>query len=350
VVALALGGAYFSYRRDTVMRFSKLVVSVAVCALGALGGGCSGSDGGAATVGPVTLDQYPQAYANALCDTLAPCCKAANLTYTESACKSAATDDWSQFIAASSGAHTRYDADAAGRCIAAVKNGVASCKPNDDEDAAAQAACSSVFIGTIAVGSACTSSADCIAPATCQNDPSATSFNAAGVCTAPGVGVGASHAAAGAPCVSTCDDRDGGGLCQNFGPEGGGICYTSDGLFCPFDTQVCAAFGKLGEACSVQENSCVSGAYCNGGTCAAQVDSGPCDMFNNACSAKSYCDLGQCFAKKADHFGCTTDGECASGVCAQTTANTSQGTCGVPSLATPERCSGQPASTQPQGI
>src|SRR5882757_7134675 len=184
------------------MRFTKLVVSVAVCAFGALGGGCSGSDGGAATVGPVTLDQYPQAFANALCDTIAPCCKAANLTYTEAACKSAATDEWTSSIAESSGAHTRYDADAAGRYIAAIKNEVASCKEDNDAGDAALAACSSVFVGTIAVGSACTSSADCVAPATCQSDPNATSFTGAGVCTAPGAG-GLAHAQAGAPCLGS---------------------------------------------------------------------------------------------------------------------------------------------------
>ena len=333
------------------MRFSKLVVSVAVCALGALGGGCSGSDGGAATVGPVSLDQYPQAFANALCDTIVPCCKAANLTYTESACKSAATDEWTQSIAQSSGAHTRYDADAAGRCIAAIKNEVATCKQTTEAGDATLAACSSVFVGMIAVGGACTSSADCVAPASCQSDPNATNFNAAGVCTAPGAGVGASHAPAGAPCISSCDDTAGGqGFCQNFSPAAGGVCYASDGLFCAFETQVCAAFGKLGEVCSVQERGCVSGAYCNAGTCAAQIDSGPCDMAQDACSPKSYCDLGQCFAKKQDHFGCTADGECASGICARATANATQGICGVPSLATPEICSGQATSPQPQGI
>ena len=329
------------------MRFTKLVV-VAVCALGALGGGCSGSsDGGAATVGPVSLDQYPQAFANALCDTIAPCCKAANVTYTESACKSSATDSWTQSIAQSSAAHTRYDADAAGRCIAAIKQEVATCKAKDD---GALAACSSVFVGTIAAGGACTSAADCIAPATCQTDPNAGGFNGAGVCTAPGA---ASHAQAGAPCANSCDDTSGAdGVCTgNFGfAMPGGSCYVSDGLFCASDTQVCVAFAKLGGACSVSESGCVSGAYCNAGTCVAQVDSGPCDMFSDACSAKSYCDLGQCFAKKADHFGCSTDAECASGVCAQSGASTSQGTCGIPSVATPELCSGQPANTQPQGI
>jgi hypothetical protein len=114
------------------MRFSKLAVAVSVCAFAALGGGCSGSTDGAATVGPVALDQLPQTLANAMCDSLAPCCKAANVPYLESGCKSTVTDGWSTFIAQMSSGHTRYDADAAGRCVAAAKNEIASCKELGD--------------------------------------------------------------------------------------------------------------------------------------------------------------------------------------------------------------------------
>ncbi len=333
------------------MRFSKLVVAVSVCALGALGGGCSGSSSSDGAAPPISLDQYPQAYANAVCDTIAPCCKSANVTYEETGCKSAATDQWTQEIARSSAAHTKYDADAAGRCIAAIKKVVASCKSAVDHSTAV---CNDVFVGTIAVGGACTSRDDCAAPGTCEQDPNNFDFNAPGICTAPDSGSATAHAKAGELCSSSCDDRGGDTVsCGGFagGPTSGpasGTCYASDGVFCAFETQVCAPFGKIGDACSVQEQGCVTGAYCNDGTCAAQVDSGSCDLAPDACSSKSYCDLGQCFAKKQDHFGCTTDSECVSGVCADN-GSTGQASCGVPSLATPELCSGASSSaTGPQ--
>ncbi len=315
------------------MRFSKLVVVVSVCALGMLGGGCSGSSD---SVAPVTLDQYPQAFANALCDTIAPCCKAANVTYQETGCKSAATDQWTQTIARSSAAHTKYDADAAGRCIAAIKKVVASCKSTNND---ATNVCSDVFVGTIALGGACTSNQDCAAPGTCERDPNNFDFNAPGVCTAPGSAT--AHAKAGEPCAGSCDDRGGSTVfCGGFASgDPGGTCYASDGVFCASETRVCAPFGKVGDLCSVAEMGCVTGAYCNDGTCAAQIDSGSCARAPDACSSKSYCDLGQCFAKKQDHFGCSTDSECASGVCANA-GNAVQGSCGVPSLATPLLCSG----------
>ncbi|HEY3668767.1 MAG TPA: hypothetical protein VGL19_22370, partial [Polyangiaceae bacterium] len=160
------------------MRFSKLAVAVSVCAFAALGGGCSGSTDGAATVGPVTLDQLPQTLANVLCDSLAPCCKAANVPYVEAGCKGAGTDGWSRFVAQMSSGHTRYDADAAGRCVAALKNEVASCQDRGDE---ALTACTSIFVGTIAIGGACSQGgADCVPGADCVDDVN--SASGVGVC------------------------------------------------------------------------------------------------------------------------------------------------------------------------
>lgn len=323
-------------------RFANLVAAVSVCALGVLGGGCSGSDDG---VTPVTLDKYPQEFANALCDTVAPCCKAASVPYVESTCKSAASDQWAQVIAQSSAAHTTYDPDAAGRCIAAIKKVLASCTETPGDGTAV---CDKVFLGTIAVGGACTTSKDCVSPAICARDFNNPSLNAAGVCAAPPSS--AAHAHEGEACSGNCFTLSNSSSveCENFGTSGGptvaGSCYVSDGLFCN-DTQTCAKFAKIGETCST--GGCVDGAYCNAGVCAAQIDSGSCAQAQDACSAKSYCDLGQCFAKKQDHFGCAQSEECASGICAPPSTGSGQGTCGAPSIGTPQFCSGHPFGQQP---
>jgi hypothetical protein len=299
------------------MRFSKLVVAVSVCALAALGGGCSSS-----TQTTVPVEQFPTQFGNALCDSVAPCCSSVGIAYDAASCKAAATTFFQNYVSENNSPLTMYDSAAAGRCLDAVKASLQACKGLDDNTTGV--ACADIFVGTVAAGGACTTNTECAGGARCVTDAA---NPATAHCVAPPPAQ--AHGKAGQACNGSCITLGSATDCF-IAPSSGNsppasTCYSSDGLHCSSQTQVCIAFAQIGQAC--ESGSCASGAFCDAGTCAAQRDSGSCLTASDACSSKSFCDgTGQCLLKKADGAACQESSECASDSCSQNASGA--GVCG----------------------
>jgi hypothetical protein len=314
----------------------KKAVAFAGCVLALLGGACSGKSTTSET-GSVPLAQFPSLFSAALCDTIAPCCTAASVPYDSATCKRTATLFFQQYVDESSGPSTTYDAAAAGTCVDALKTALQSCSKFTDETTGA--ACSHIFVGSVPVSGACKADSEC-ASGSCafdQTDPT----GQAGVCVAA---PGGTHAKAGAACNGDCVISNGSTDCSSSGnagdsPGASGSCYASDGLFCSSLTKVCTALAPVGAACEPQ--GCVAGAFCNGGTCAAQRDSGPCSDAD-ACSAKSYCDFttSQCLPKKADGAACDRSSQCLNDECTDGNTVPGETNCASSDVATPKMCAG----------
>lgn len=315
-----------------------LIRFVGVVAGGVLGlssVACSPSNSGGSGATPVSQEQFPEAAAKVLCETVAPCCQSAQLAHDDASCKSTAVSDFTALVMKSSSPNRRYDAAAAGNCLSVIKSELQACQ---DFDEAVDSACAAMFVGTVAIGGACTNSSDCVMPNRCQFSLNANS-GVTGVCAAQGALE--PHAKAGEACVGDCFVSDTATSCVGAGAatDDGAYCYRAEGLYCSYPGLTCAKLGNVGDACS--GDGCVAGAFCNGRTCAAQTDSGPCMTGQDACTSKSYCNGTQCSAKKADGAVCSLADECASGECNTADDTNSTGTCGLGGgAATPARCAG----------
>ncbi|HEX7451155.1 MAG TPA: hypothetical protein VF294_02680, partial [Polyangiaceae bacterium] len=110
--------------------------------------------------------------------------------------------------------------------------------------------------------------------------------------------------------------------------------------YCSSQTQVCTPLAQVGKACEL--GGCVTGAFCDAGTCAAQRDSGSCSDGPEACSAHSYCEFttGQCTPKKAAGAVCNESSDCLSDDCSASASATGQSTCAVSGAASLMSCAG----------
>ena len=290
------------------------------CLLALLAGACSGKNTNSNA--GVPLGQFSTQFGSAYCDSIAPCCVAASLPYDSATCKQTATAFLQGYVTNNSG--KTYDAAAAGRCLDAVEEALHNCRNLEDQTTGV--ACAQIFIGSVPVGGACKDDTDCANDGSCGFDPN----NAGGdlVCLAQARTT--THAKVGAGCNGDCVSSDGVTECSGsaVGSSGvAGICYASDGLYCSPQTQVCASLAQVGTACEF--GGCVTGAFCDAGTCAAQRDSGSCSDGPEACSANSFCDItsGQCAPKKAGGAVCNQSSDCLSDDCSASA--TGQSTCAV---------------------
>src|SRR5882724_525048 len=217
---------------------------------------------------PVSLDQFPQTFAQAYCDSLEPCCNQASLNYAPAECKSNLTDYFSRVAMLEATFPVRYDAAAAGRCLAVLKQTLATCKA---PSLGLLSGCEAVFVGTTPAGGTCQSAIECASEA-CYN----------GVCSESSQ---LPHLKVGSACIIVCSGAGKYPECAVTSTVGSpnGACYTDDGLFClPAADDVtrtapgkCVAFPKVGQACP--DGECAAGSYCdatNGAfVCTAQRDS-----------------------------------------------------------------------------
>jgi hypothetical protein len=314
---------------------SKAVL-FAGCALALLAGACSGKNTSTSSGAAVPLGQFATQFGTTYCDMLEPCCSSASLAYDPAIYKQTAITYFQDY--ATENSSKTYDAAAAGRCLGAVEDALRNCGKFEDDTTGV--ACASIFVGTVALGGACKDETDCANGASCAanpNDPSG-----GDVCRAQ---PGTTHAKAGEACSADCVSLNGVTECGSSGsPSGGsagpaGICYAADGLHCSSQTQVCTALAQLGQAC--EPEGCVTGAFCDAGSCAAQRDSGSCSAAPDACSAKSYCDFtsDQCTAKKAAGAVCNQSGDCLSDECTGD-GSLAQATCAASGAATAKTCAG----------
>ncbi|HEY3667201.1 MAG TPA: hypothetical protein VGL19_14425 [Polyangiaceae bacterium] len=286
--------------------WTKNTVAFAGYVLALLGGACSGS-----TQTTVPVDQLATEFGNALCDSVAPCCSSASIVYDSVACKATATGLFQNFVSSNTSPNTTYDAAAAGRCLDTVKASLQACSGLDND--AVNNTCANIFVGTLPAGSACTKNPECAGGARCEPDTAAPT---PAHCMAPTLA--RIHGKAGQACDGSCITLGTATECltspSSSNSPAASTCYSSDGLHCSSQTQVCIAFAQVGQACESQ--GCVAGAFCDAGTCAAMRDSGSCLAAPDACSNKSFCDAtGQCLPKKADGAPCEQSSDCASDVC-----------------------------------
>lgn len=286
-------------------RLARRFVDVALGApiIWACTGACSsgsGSGGVPGGGGSIPLEDFPAAYASALCDNIGPCCTQAGRTYDASSCKALVGALAASVVGSVNSGKVKYDASAAGQCLELAKSSAGSC--NFDFESAA---CDQVFTGTVPEGGACDEDLECIGPPgahiDCDNE----------VCVVEKRG------AAGDPCTWTCTENGAVTSCSGSGSaETGARCFTNDSLYCDSDEQVCKpqlAVGATG--CGFDDDACASGAYCDSDTCTAKVEVGGSCSGSGTCVETAYCEQDTCMAKKPLGAACTSSSECLDGNC-----------------------------------
>lgn len=289
--------------------------------------GCSGSTegGSGSSAAPVPADQFISTFVNTICDNVGQCCQAAGYAYDANGCKTALnTELGAEFNPTMP--NIKYDEQAAGNCIDAVKKALPGCVESDLPD------CEAVIQGTLPAGATCTKSAECAEPAGggayCEKPDGATQ----GTC------VQEPRGKLGDGCSSTCTEKGSSTMCEGGGGTGGtgggtsgnASCYTNDGLYCE---GTCKPVIPLDGAC--EYSGCVTGAYCAQGKCTALPGPGSSCAQSYECAPGAYCDetTTTCQAAKQDGQPCQYSGECASDSC-------NNGTCGPDTLANQLLCNG----------
>lgn len=284
--------------------FAVSWVSLAAWACSSGSGSAPGGGGGG---GAIPIAELPTAFGSAVCDNLGPCCQKAGLSYDASKCKALYTGLLSQFEASVNSGKTKYDANAAGTCLNAIKQSTQSC----DLDTSSPA-CDQVFQGTVPEGGACDNESECNAPAGASTDCDN------GVCVVELRGK------VGDACKWTCTEEGSSTSCSGgSGTDTGARCYTNDGLYCDSDSGQCQAqIAVGGTGCGFDDEACATGAYCQSDKCEAHKKVGEACTGFNQCVAGAYCDSagsGNCAAKKPAGADCTDfdecEGSCDAGKC-----------------------------------
>jgi hypothetical protein len=230
--------------------------------------GCGKSSGG----GRVSREALPSQLAGAQCESLAGCCRQIDQAFDVATCKTYVTARLEDFLSRESGVNTRYDAEAAGDCLADYSAQLACGQVPDDPPA-----CRRLYVGTLPLGAACVSSSECAPPeggyAFCYE-----------VCTAV---MPLLHGKLGDPCSFSCGDVED---CEDMpvalATTPSVACYRSEGLYCPYASvpgasMTCQPLQALGQAC-MTDRDCVAGAACAvaSGTCIVLRKLGErCDSF-----------------------------------------------------------------------
>ena len=270
-------------------------------------GACSGESGGPVPSSggpPIPLGELGDKLANTYCDAIGPCCSQAGLQYDKSACVTKLQTSLAKTIDAVNGGTVKYDANAAGDCLAGFSSVVDNCKfdgPTPD-------ACNRTFNGTVADGGNCTISNECLKP------PGGRATCTSGKCVTHAKGT------SGTACAETCTQSGQVTICYGSGGSGA-LCLTNDGLYCNGTTQKCTAIGKIGDSCDGSDASCTPDAYCESSTCAARKNIGDSCTFNG-CVTGAYCANSSCQAQKPLGSTCTSSDECADGHCSSGTCKT----------------------------
>jgi hypothetical protein len=219
-----------------------------VVALCAVFGGCKSHDDAA----PISQDELPGAVASLECDSLGSCCSVASFAFDSTNCHAAETAQLKAELTDMLTPAVRYDAQAAGDCLAELKGRTTcgSTSPADDI-----AACDRIFTGTLAAGQACTMSAECASPAYCNRDGTTEQ----GVCTALAVSA-AVRGKLGDNCSMTCDDATSCDTVVSADQSAAQVaCYRSDSLYCDLTCQKLKAIGETCEASDI----CQKGLFCD---------------------------------------------------------------------------------------
>ena len=280
-------------------------------------GGPSGSSGAGPgpSAGPISLQQLPDQLAAAFCDNIAGCCHTAAIAFDLATCQQALLANLNQSVAMETSPNIKYDANAAGSCVAAYASEVKSCKL---DETVLNEACRTVFVGSLPPGAPCTVSDECSksADGDAYCDTSSPS-SAQGTCVS--LGSPGPHGKQGETCGGTCTSNS----CSSSPSPAGSVplptCFNSDGLYCGPD-QTCQPLVALGQPC--ESDACKPGTFCKFSTT-------PSGSFQGACAAV-----------QSAGAPCMQDEDCAGGLCMFGAGNTPTGICGSDTLANDKTCSG----------
>ncbi len=262
---------------------------------------CSGSSDGSA--GPISLDDYPDAAAAALCDALAPCCGSIGIAIDAATCRAMMSGSIRQDIQDAPPANYTYDPDAAGACVSEFRVAFAGCEPTTLQ----LGSCDAAFQGNLAEGAVCTADFECASSGDGQAD---CDF---GNCVVDRRGQ------AGDPCYWSCHEEGTATSCSGSGGEelpGQARCFDNDGLYCGGGT--CTEQKQNGVDCG-SDRECTSD-RCDAGLCVPKGSAGQACFFDSDCEDDLYCDAGgSCVQSRADGASCAADEECQSNNCSGTT-------------------------------
>jgi hypothetical protein len=272
---------------------------------------------------PSSAQELPQAFAEAVCSSLARCCEHQSHDFDRAQCQQSLKVDIAGEVAEYDGLRVDFDADAAALCIADYANAACLAKPSEPYDVKRH--CKVMFKGRVEPGGSCQSSDEC------RVEPGRESQCVEGVCeleSEPAAG-----ASLGEQCGSTCKRSSADQLgCEpalvgfEDPAEEPGLppCFTSDELQCSgvSGARTCQPLIAEGESCAGSSLGCSPGTFCDLDTrlCLAQTESGPCDpqLATEACTANASCDVdaGRCVVVGArDGVGCAGNADCRSGYC-----------------------------------
>ena len=292
-----------------VLRRSALWVA-SLAALACLG--CKSSEGAAPNV---SSNEFAAQYASAHCESIGPCCAQAGIASDVESCRSTLQPSLAAKVRILlDNPKIAYNESATGMCLDEIRAAYTACT---DRTRPASRACQQVFVGTVPIGGACSTSDECV------EKPGGTVFCSHAVCTWNANMTEQPRGKLGDGCNATCQSGNGTSSCSGSGVVDGGsstTCWVSDGLNCS-SGRVCTAVSGIGQRCS-GSYSCVEGAHCQNALCVANAATGPCTSEFDCLG--TYCDFTsqQCTPLKANGETCSYDDECTGGDCYQAKCRT----------------------------
>ena len=226
----------------------------------------------------------------------APCCAPAQVDHDPATCQAQAQALAARRLGARDWGN-ELQPSAATLCLTRLERALNSCEIED-----ASSACSLIFVGPSAEGSACNNGSVCASGYCALGEAGLSGVCAEASYRAP------SHGKAGEPCVGSCGVPGSFECPTSLLPNSEGTttyCYAEDGLYCTFDSDAldalsCQPYAAI--ACRAQRTCAVCpAAFCAEERCVAQQSSGSCRNTPEQCDAHSYCDANpQCQPKKPE--------------------------------------------------
>lgn len=160
-------------RRMLVAPVLAVVVMLVACGDDEPSGDGGSSSGGAVTPGaPIAEAELLERYTAAYCETLGPCCGKYSVPFDEETCTTMVRNALEPSLTDAAERGRRYDADAAGQCVASIRAAITACdasaiNPADLANAANHrgSICRRIYTGTKAIDETCDSTSDCAQPA-----------------------------------------------------------------------------------------------------------------------------------------------------------------------------------------
>ena len=291
---------------------------------------------------PIAEADFALSAAHALCDNIEPCCAQVGFPHDPAACVATRRKKEEDDIAQMRGNGATFDAAAATRCIAQIRETATACA--DLTQMPKTADCGALYVGTRILGDACDNYVQCAPSAegavACEHIRSDVGSDASsagpGVASEPVEGMCMLHKSTSSK-GDPCGTRTGGGSPPKVLTE----CMDRGAtLYCNFGTKACQPRMLSGQSCA-SDPECALGTHCDGGKCVPLGAAG--DLCTSACAAGFYCSRtsvtaphGICAKKKNAGDACevaTDYAACAGGTC-------SRGKCSAGSYSTAEICTG----------